>query len=163
MAKKPSLTLMFIPIGAAILMLSGCAQQSAGIPPGQPEATVSSHSPRELFMEKCSRCHEARKAYAVVDEREKWIKLVAAMATKDLGWINTDQMRTIISYHEEHPGVLSETFDRKCGSCHHWDTLRPLEKSASQWRTMINFMGNRSPGGLDRDEAEILFTGLTTG
>ena len=150
----------FILLCGVILALSGCAQQSAGPAPGPPEVVAEPVSPREMFVKKCFHCHEVHKAYPVVGQREKWIKLVAAMATKDLGWIDTDRMRIIISYYEEHPGVVSEVFGRKCGSCHVWDNLCRLDKTASQWKTMVNFMGHRSPGGLNKDEAEMLFTGL---
>ncbi|GAF85637.1 unnamed protein product [marine sediment metagenome] len=108
-------------------------------------------------MEKCSHCHEAMQAYPVVEDRKRWIKLVASMATKDLHWIDTGEMRTIINYHDEHHQVTVDLFQGKCGECHQLDMLNRLEKTSTQWRTMIKFMGTRSSGGLNEDETEMIY------
>ncbi len=154
---------LIIPAGALLLaaglIMSGCAGQTAVTKPGAPgsEDVAPAVSSRELFMEKCSHCHQAMQAYSVVEERERWIKLVATMATKNLNWIDTGEMRVIINYHDEHHQVAVDLFQGKCGECHQLDRLSLLEKTSAQWRTMIKFMGTRSTGGLNEDETEMLY------
>ncbi len=145
-----------------ILFLAGCAGPGAGKPPAPPAAAAPPATPVEVFHAKCSRCHAPEVAYAAIGQRERWVKSVSAMSAKDPAWIDPAQIKTIIAYFDDHPAVVNALFAQKCASCHQWGKLRQLDKNPGQWRTMINFMGHqRSPGGLTREEAEILFRALS--
>lgn len=147
-------------VSCAGLLMFACAASDMEIRQ-EPEVVVMPPSPRELFLEKCSRCHESGRGYSIIGNREQWIKKVASMSAKDFNWISTNEMQNIISYYDDHTGFAEALFNQKCSVCHRREDLVKLEKSDAQWRTMITFMGKRSVDGLDKDETEVILILLT--
>ena len=137
------------------LLLPACATAP---PPG---AAARPATPREVFLNKCSKCHSAGKAYAIIHRRDLWDAQVAVCTSHDPSWIKDADMKAIIAYYEDHPQVLARVFNRSCGDCHQWAKLRELHKSGTQWESIISFMGGMSGTMMSRDEAELLCGGLT--
>ncbi len=156
---------MHLSVSAILCLLFGaCTAPIAPVKPPPPTPVPAPSKPltsRESFQIKCAKCHDLVITYAALDKKEHWTNTVAAMAAKDLSWINASQMKTIVAYFEEHAAVVADLFNRRCASCHQWGKLRQLERSTTQWKTMIKYMGTRSGQALTKDETEILFQGLT--
>jgi hypothetical protein len=108
------------------------------------------------MLVKCSRCHAAGRVYSFMNARDHWMKTVAAMSARDTSWIKAADTRIIIAYFDDHPATAAAVFARKCGECHQLNSLRLMQKTPAQWKTMVNFMGGRSKPPPTADEAEIL-------
>ncbi len=151
-------------VTAGLTALTACVPGSPTPPTASPSPAArkpAPATPRDAFLVKCSKCHEAERAYAEMGGKNTWPRLVAEMALKDPAWLTGDDVRMIIAYREAHAVHVENLFRAKCGSCHQsLAEMRKADKSSAQWKTMVNFMGQRSPGGLTREEAEALTWGL---
>lgn len=160
MSHARALSVFLTPPLLAVLLLAGCAADGRQAVPAEPKVAPVPQTPRDVFLSRCSRCHEASRAYAVVGQKDRWIKTAAAMAARDLRWIDTPRLKVLAAYPDEHPRVVGELFSRRCGGCHQAAGLRKLGKTPSQWKTMISFMAGRSGQALSKDEYEMLFWDL---
>jgi mono/diheme cytochrome c family protein len=157
-------------IGLAALLAATACAPAGRVSPGAAAPSVAAkpvvaevRTPRDIFLARCSKCHDAERGYAGIEGKESWSRLVERMAAKDPAWLPAGDVRSVIAYREVHSAHVGNLFRAKCGPCHQsLAEMRKTDKSPAQWRTMINFMGKRSPEGLSREEAEAIFWGLTT-
>jgi hypothetical protein len=144
----------------ALVLVAGLLLPACGTAPrAAPEAQPS--TPREVFLNKCSKCHPADVAYAVVHRQELWAAQVSVCSSRADSGIGEGDRGAIVAYFEAHPQVLAAVFSRYCGGCHSWGALRELHKSRTQWEAMIGFMGGMSGTMITRDAAETLCRGLS--
>jgi len=149
---------IFLAFPICLLLTAGsltAAEEEEGVP--------SAGESRNIFLEKCSRCHEPERAYTVIVERKEWTVTVARMAVKDRAWMAAADVKRIIAYQADYPAVQQAVFDKKCGSCHKWDEIRGFEMGDSQLRLYINFMSQRHGGEITMEECELLLSGLKSG
>ena len=151
----------FVVFAAAVSIV--CAAGEISQPTEVAGSAVPSADLREIFLEKCSRCHEPERAYTVIVERKEWTVTVARMAVKDRAWMAAADVKRIIAYQADYPAVQQAVFDKKCGSCHKWDEIRGFEMGDSQLRLYINFMSQRHGGEITMEECELLLSGLKSG
>jgi cytochrome c5 len=139
--------------------LAACTFEVAGSQPGTelPAPPESLLPPRVVFEEKCSRCHDLGRVYAVINDPVRWVRTVVVMSDKDPDWIFGDSMKTVIRYRQNHPAYVERLFDGSCGTCHSWDELRRMKKTVQQWRTTLNYMARRCGDGLESHEREALY------
>jgi cytochrome c5 len=144
--------------------LATCTFEVASSNPerSRPAPDATSLPSRVAFAQKCSRCHGLGRAYAVICDPVQWVKTVVTMSGKDLGWISSDTMRTVIRYRQRHSDYVERLFDSSCGACHRLDELQAAQrgKTDSQWRTTVNYMSRRCVAGMEGHEREALFYAL---
>ena len=124
-------------------------------------SAVPSADLREIFLEKCSRCHEPERSYSVINDYRAWVLTVARMSIKDRHWIAPEDVKHIIAYHGSYRAEGVALFDERCGECHTREKLGSLGKSAGQWRTWIRFMAQRHGREVTDEECELLLCSLT--
>ena len=127
------------------------------------EGVSSARASRDIFLGKCSHCHEPERGYAVIGARKEWAVTVARMAVKDRDWIPAADVKRLIAYQEDYRPVQQAVFEKKCGRCHKWDEVRAFEMGSSQLRLYINFMSQRHGGEITMEECELLLSGLQSG
>lgn len=127
------------------------------------EGVSSARASRNLFLDKCSYCHEPERGYAVITGRKEWAVTVARMAVKDRAWIPASDVKRLLAYQADYPAVQQAVFGKKCGRCHKWDEVRAFEMGSSQLRLYINFMSQRHGSEITMEECELLLSGLQNG
>lgn len=145
-----------------LLMVPAILLFTAGSPTAadDEEEASSARDSRNIFLEKCSHCHEPERAYALIDGRKEWTVTVARMAVKDRAWMPAADVKRIIAYQSDYPATQQAMFEEKCGRCHKWDEVRGFEMGDSQLRLYINFMSQRHGGEITMEECELLLCGL---
>jgi len=149
----------FAVLWAVALIFAGANE--AGFATGSPaRAETILHTSRDLFLEKCSRCHEEERAYDIISHRLNWMRTVASMAVKNRSWMPPEAVEDILHYRTYYPIHMRALFQHRCGECHGLDELRRRPRSAGQWQTLITYMSKRWGLDVTDEERALLVAGL---
>lgn len=132
--------------------------------------TVSLAQDRDLFEEKCSRCHTPQRVFLVKPDDTTLRHIVARMKSFQTGWISDEDAERIINYidsvfksqeagavasKEAEPKSPSEVFVQVCTGCHTLERIfLKLEKEGRvDWNHVVTRMQSKAPEWIDGQEA----------
>ncbi len=147
-------------VGVLLLLLLGAAGKVAYSVADPVRNNLRPFNTRDIFLERCSRCHEPEKAYGAIGNKPAWSRTVASMAIRDRSWIPPDDVRMILDYQDYYRTHTRLIFQQHCGGCHAPGEIARGGRSESQWRTIITYMANRRGSGITSEERELLVVGL---
>lgn len=147
---------------AALMFLLGCSQKGPALSPTvaiEPSNFVSGSS--SILQEKCTRCHDLGRVYAVVGSGGDWVKTVVVMSSKERGWISAHEMEHLATCTFNAPeatkGGKGKTppesllpprvvLEEKCSHCHELGRVYAAIDDPLQWVKIVVKMSDK-----DRD------------
>jgi len=110
---------------------------------------------REVFQEKCSACHAARRPMDFLKPEMGWERTVRRMAGKQPGWISGGEQEVIVRYLQSMRSHTDrQLFLLKCRRCHPCRDLFETARSPEQWDRLVDRVWWEDPIWLDAGQAE---------
>lgn len=150
--------------GAALAALAGgCAGRETRLTAEAPLALEGAHADSgRLLEEKCSRCHDLARVYAVVGAGGEWVRTVVVMSGKDRAWISAREMEDIASCALEaagppgHPASTAPPPEaerdpravvrEKCSHCHELGRIYAAIDDPARWVRTVMAMSAKDRG-----------------
>jgi mono/diheme cytochrome c family protein len=132
---------------------------------------VQSEADRALFLEKCSLCHSADRAFIRELTPEQRRATLARMQARAPDWLSDAQIQTIVAFLERGaPGVQKpehrlvdavpvDVFRVRCGACHTLERAYlylEAHGSDADWPQLVARMRSKAPEWISSSEAALI-------
>jgi mono/diheme cytochrome c family protein len=132
--------------------------------PGSPgsEALVRGEA---LFQQKCSQCHDLKRANSRFETKEKWAEIVKQMQKKPGSGISDVEAEQILGYLVAKHRLTSKgeaLFEEKCSQCHGLERATSRTETREKWAEIVKQMQKKPASGISDAEAEKILDYLVT-
>ncbi|MCG8605375.1 DUF6529 family protein [bacterium] len=121
---------------------------------------------REMTIQKCNRCHDLTRVFAMVKTPEEWNGTVNRMAQRDPTWISPDQVSQIVHFLSERQNIndtesiltvqIETLMDTKCSRCHNIERVFAKRRTREEWRNLVTRMSNRHRSWISDTESKLI-------
>jgi mono/diheme cytochrome c family protein len=110
----------------------------------------------ELFVEKCSSCHNPARALAVIKDPEVWAQTIKRMQQYSKGAISDREARELVDFHVTRQQKEINTFQETCTKCHDDKRINSRSLSEEQWLETIRRMQKKAPELIPDEKVNLL-------
>lgn len=110
----------------------------------------------EVFVEKCSACHNLERALAAEKDEDAWRRTIAIMSGKRGSPLKPNDVEALVRLHVERQKTEQEVFRQDCAKCH--PAERALEKimTKNEWRDTVKRMAARASAPMSDEEIDLV-------
>jgi len=144
-------------VGVTVLLAAG-----AGCPLADDESLtlLRIESPRFVFLQHCSRCHEPGRAYRAAFDGATWRQTVHRMA----GWHNTyidrESEERIVGYLGDIAAYREAFFAARCSRCHSREELGARVDGGADCCGRMGAAPREAAGAVTGEECALILSGL---
>ena len=113
-----------------------------------------------LFEQKCSQCHDLKRATSRTETKEKWAEIVKQMQGKPGSGISDADGEKILNYLTARHIMTSKgeaLFEQECSKCHGLERVTSSTATKKKWAEILKEMEGKPGSGIsDADEEKIL-------
>jgi len=135
--------------------LRGAFSQVLGIQPGIKKEEDMKKGV-VLFMEKCSSCHEPKRALSVIKDPEVWAQTIKRMQYYSKGQITDQEANKLVDFHVTEQQREINAFKETCTRCHDDKRINSRSKSEEQWVATIKRMQQKAPELISDEKINLL-------
>lgn len=110
----------------------------------------------DLFLVKCSECHEPAQALNVFKDDKAWENTIARMRDYSNGFISKAEAEKLIKFHRNKQQREIEVFEKSCTVCHSEERINQRSMSEAEWRAVLRRMQQKKPELITDDKLKIL-------
>jgi cytochrome c5 len=110
----------------------------------------------ELFLEKCSSCHNPARALAVIKDPEVWAQTIKRMQHYSKGAISDLEARELVDFHVARQQKEINAFRETCTKCHDDKRINSRSMSEEQWLETIRRMQKKAPELITDEKVNLL-------
>jgi len=110
----------------------------------------------ELFLEKCSSCHNPARALSVIKDPEVWAETIKRMQFYSKGAITDQEARELVDFHVARQQKEIDTFRQTCTKCHDDNRINSRSMSEEQWIATIKRMQKKAPELITDEKVNLL-------
>ena len=110
----------------------------------------------ELFLQKCSSCHNPERALSVIKDPEVWTQTVKRMQQYSKGEISDSDAEKLVDFHVNRQQEEINTFQETCTKCHNDDRINSRSMSEEQWLATIRRMQQKAPELISDEKVNLL-------
>jgi mono/diheme cytochrome c family protein len=110
----------------------------------------------ELFVTKCSTCHNIARALSVVKDQEVWEQTIRRMQHYSKGMITDAEVMELVNFHVDRQQKEIDTFQETCTSCHDDERINSRSMSEEQWLATIRRMQQKAPELITDEKVNLL-------
>jgi mono/diheme cytochrome c family protein len=109
-----------------------------------------------LFVEKCSSCHDPKRAFSVIKDPEIWAQTIKRMQHYSQGAISNEEAEAIVNFHvtEQQREIIA--FRDTCTKCHNDERIESRSMSEEQWLATIKRMQQKAPELITDEKINLL-------
>jgi len=97
------------------------------------------------FMQKCSTCHEPKRALSVIKDPEVWAQTIKRMQYYSKGQITDQEVNELVDFHVTEQQREINAFKETCTRCHDDKRINSRSKTEEQWLATIKRMQQKAP------------------
>ena len=109
-----------------------------------------------LFLEKCSSCHEPKRAFSVFKDPEVWAQTIKRMQYYSKGQITDQEANRLIDFHVREQQREINAFKETCTRCHDDRRINNRSKTEDQWLATIKRMQQKAPDLITDEKITLL-------
>ncbi|OHB24684.1 MAG: hypothetical protein A2X84_08750 [Desulfuromonadaceae bacterium GWC2_58_13] len=110
----------------------------------------------ELFVEKCSDCHDPTRALTVFKPPELWSQTVKRMQYYSKGAITDLEARELVDFHVTRQQQELDAFQGTCSRCHDQERINNRSLSEQQWLETIKRMQQKAPDFISDEKVNLI-------
>jgi cytochrome c5 len=110
----------------------------------------------ELFLEKCSSCHNPARALAAIKDPEVWAQTIKRMQHYSKGAITDVEAQELVNFHVARQQKEINTFQDTCTKCHDDKRINSRSMSEEQWLETIRRMQQKAPELITDEKVNLL-------
>ena len=110
----------------------------------------------ELFIQKCSSCHNPARALSVIKDPEVWAQTIKRMQQYSKGAITDLEAKELVDFHVARQQKEIDTFQQTCTKCHNDNRIRSRSMSEEQWLETIKRMQKKAPELISDEKVNLL-------
>ena len=121
---------------------------------------------RELTLQKCNKCHDLTRVFAMVKSPEGWQETVNRMQERDPTWMGPDQTEQIVYFLSERQNInkpeqvtpvqVETMLITKCSKCHNLDRAFAQRRTEHEWKILVKRMSVRHRSWINDAEAQLI-------
>jgi len=135
--------------------LRGVFGQVLGIQPGSMK-DEGRKKEMLLFVEKCSTCHEPKRALSVIKDPEVWAQTIKRMQYYSKGQITDQEANKLVDFHVAEQQREINAFKETCTRCHDDKRINSRSKTEEQWLATIKRMQQKAPEWISDEKVTLL-------
>lgn len=110
----------------------------------------------QLFLEKCSSCHNPARALSVIEDPEVWAETIKRMQFYSKGAITDQEARDLVDFHVARQQKEIDTFRQTCTKCHDDSRINSRSMSEEEWIATIKRMQKKAPELITDEKVNLL-------
>jgi cytochrome c5 len=110
----------------------------------------------ELFVEKCSACHNPARALSVIQDPDVWAQTIKRMQHYSIGAISDLEARELVDFHVTQQQKEINAFQETCTKCHDEKRINNRSMSEEQWLATIKRMQQKAPELISDEKINLL-------
>ena len=110
----------------------------------------------ELFMKKCSSCHQADRALTTMKDPKIWAQTIRRMQSYSKGEITDLEAKELVDFHVTVQQRELDAFNETCTNCHDEKRINSQSKSEEQWLETIKRMQQKAPELISDEKVNLL-------
>jgi mono/diheme cytochrome c family protein len=110
----------------------------------------------ELFLKKCSSCHNPSRALTVIKDPEVWAETIKRMQHYSKGEITDQEAEELVNFHVARQQEEITTFQETCTKCHTDKRIISRSLSEEQWIETIKRMQKKAPKLITDEKVNLL-------
>lgn len=122
----------------------------------QPLEHTATISPREMFLEKCSSCHQPARALGLFKDPGVWAKTIKRMQYYSVGKITDAEVDILVEFLVTEQQREQDFFQETCTKCHDLERINSRSMSDEQWLETIKRMQLKAPAQISAENINLL-------